>query len=226
MSLFNEILRYLGYKNQDVDELTAEQINKYIDFFEKKITPRYMYKIFDVEAKDDIRLENTNVHFEGKDIYNHLKDATKCAVMAVTLGAESERILNLLSKTKVSEAIIFDAVCTAKIEEVCDECEEQIKQQALGDDFYTNYRYSPGYGDFPLESQRSITSILECYKGIGLAVTDNALLIPRKSVTAVIGIFKDKQKQRRKDCASCNLVKTCPFRKKGITCQKGDNCEI
>jgi 3-deoxy-D-manno-octulosonate 8-phosphate phosphatase KdsC-like HAD superfamily phosphatase len=62
----------------------------------------------------------------------------------------------LLSKTKISEAIIFDAVCTAKIEEICDLCEEEIKSQFLKEGFYTNYRYSPGYGDLNIDLNESI----------------------------------------------------------------------
>ena len=226
MSLFHEILRYLGYKNQNVDEVVTKQINKYIEFFQKNVKPKYMYRIFDVEVNEFISLKNTNVNFVGKDIYNHLKNASKCAVMAATLGAESERILNLLSKTKISEAIIFDAVCTAKIEEICDLCEEEIKSQVLKEGLYTNYRYSPGYGDFPLDSQKAITSILGCHKGIGLTVTDSDLLIPRKSVTALIGIFEDKQNGYKKDCDLCGLSETCTYKKKGITCREDDKDEF
>ena len=222
MSLYDEVLRYLGHKDQQISTELEEQINKYIAFFDIKIKPKYMYRIFDVEVGKYIGLKDTNVNFIGKDIYNHLKNASKCAVMVATLGIESERILNYLSKTKISEAILFDAVCTAEIEAVCDKCEEEIKNKILENDFFTNYRYSPGYGDFPLESQRQIVSLIGCDKGIGLTVTDSSLLIPRKSVTAVIGIFENKQILNQNQCASCNLAGNCQFQKTGKRCRKGD----
>ncbi len=53
-----------------------------------------------------------------------------------------------------------------------------------------NWRFSPGYGDCPLSAQRSIVnSVLNATRLIGLTVTPTSLLIPTKSVTAVIGLF-------------------------------------
>lgn len=178
-----------------------------------------MYRIFDIEENDDfVSLLGTNLNFIGADIKNHLKGASKCAVMASTLGLEVERILNYLSKTKISEAVVFDAVCTAQIEAVSDECEEEIKRMVKKDGFYTNFRYSPGYGDFPLEMQKKIILVLGAEKGIGLTVTENSLLIPQKSVTAVIGIFKEEQNVYKKSCTTCNLKDKCDFKR----CNRGE----
>ena len=111
-------------------------------------------------------------------------------------------------------------MCTAKIEEVCDMCEEEIKKNVAQDGFYTNFRYSPGYGDFPLEYQRRIVTLLGCDKTIGLTVTDSSLLIPQKSVTAIIGIFESEQKTKKKNCDTCRLKDKCKFSRKGeIGCE-------
>lgn len=215
MALYDEVLRYLGYRGQEIDTELDTKLNKYIDLVNQKIKPSFIYRIFDIEISDKVSLINTNVNFTGSDIINHFNGASKCVVMAATLGLESERVLSYLSKIKLAEAVIFDAVCTAKIEEVCDKCESEVEKWAEENSYFTNFRYSPGYGDFPLEHQRQIVNLLSCEKSIGLTVTDSSLLIPQKSVTAVIGVFEDKQKEQKHNCETCSLKDKCMFRKNG-----------
>ena len=73
-----EILRYLGYKGQDIDEELKIRIQNAIDLFNSNITPRYTWCVFDILAGDNIELAGQHIIFEGKDILNHLKDAEKC----------------------------------------------------------------------------------------------------------------------------------------------------
>ena len=49
-------------------------------------------------------------------------------------------------------------------------------------------RYSPGFGDFPLSAQREILSVLDAARAIGVSLTDTLLMVPSKSVSAVIGV--------------------------------------
>lgn len=217
--LKDEILRYLGYRGQEIGADLENSIEKHINLANEKLKPKFIYRIFDLEVSDKVHLKDTNIRFTGSDIVNHLSGASKCAVMAATLGLESERLLSYLSKTDISAAVMFDAVCTAKIEEVCDCCENEIKKKAEDDGCHINFRYSPGYGNFPLEYQRQIVNLLSAEKAIGLTVTDSSLLIPQKSVTAVVGIFKEKQ-GKHNNCENCKLKDNCMFRKNGTSCGK------
>ncbi len=216
----NEVLRYLGYKGQEIDDFTNSETDAMIELCEKIINPKFIYKIFDISVDNRIYLKNSELIFEGTDIYNHLKTAEKCAVLACTLGAEAERELVKLSKTNLLRSVIFDAVCTARIEEAADECEEIIKEYAEQNGYFTNFRYSPGYGDFPLDMQKDLVSALEAEKRIGLTVTDNFLMIPRKSVTAVIGLFNIEQKKNDKKCKVCSMRNTCKYKMGAEKCGK------
>lgn len=220
MGLREESLRYLGYRGQQIDDAICAQIDNNIKLINKLSGKGFIYRIFDIYEDEQICLEGTVLKLFGNDIKKHLSGAKKCAVLAATLGMECEKMLMSLSKTKLSEAIIFDAVCTAKIEELTDECEEQIKELAKKEGYYTNFRYSPGYGDFPLDTQKGISAVLGCQKAIGLTVTDSLLMIPQKSVTAVIGLFSDEQKTEKRNCISCSLKNTCRFRKMSEGCEK------
>jgi cobalamin-dependent methionine synthase I len=49
-------------------------------------------------------------------------------------------------------------------------------------------RFSPGYGDMPLDLQGVILELLEAGKRLGIALGESKLMSPSKSVTALIGI--------------------------------------
>jgi len=76
-------------------------------------------------------------------------------------------------------------------------------------------RFSPGYGDYPLEKQREVVKILNTEKKLGLSLTDSLLLNPTKSVTAVIGLNKNEVKGKincTSKCMKCGN-KNCPYRR-------------
>ena len=80
----------------------------------------------------------------------------------------------------------IDNEVTAAIEAVCDKLCCEIAEQ------YSQYklrpRFSPGYGDLSLYVQRDIVRILDTYRKIGLTLSDSLLMIPQKSVTAIVGL--------------------------------------
>ena len=49
-------------------------------------------------------------------------------------------------------------------------------------------RFSAGYGDFSLEFQRNICDALDCQRKIGITLQESLIMLPTKSVTAIIGI--------------------------------------
>ena len=50
-------------------------------------------------------------------------------------------------------------------------------------------RFSPGYGDLPLDIQRSVFRFLEPEIKIGLTLSESLIMCPSKSVTAFVGIL-------------------------------------
>nr|MCR5785210.1 methionine synthase [Eubacterium sp.] len=83
---------------------------------------------------------------------------------------------------------------------------------------YLTDRFSPGYGDLPLNTQNALCEALNTSRRIGLTVTKNHLLIPRKSVTAIMGISSVPVTLRKRGCETCSMFLDCDYRKDGITC--------
>lgn len=214
-----EVLRYLGYKNQVLDENTKVLIDECINEIQDIAKESYVYKLYDIDkTESSIKFINTNVLLTGKDILKHLKHSSRCGVMAVTLGTSVDFKIRYYEKIDLTKAVIMDACAAAAVESLCDMVEEKIKEEAFSEGFGITYRYSPGYGDLPIELQHDILELLETYKKIGLTASENSILLPRKSVTAIIG-FQDLQiKTKHPGCRVCNNFEFCEFRKEGDYC--------
>ena len=61
------------------------------------------------------------------------------------------------------------------VEEVCDELEEQIQQ---AHHCRLRRRYSPGYFDLALESQKDFFDLMQITKRIGVTLSENMLMNP------------------------------------------------
>ncbi|MDO4535035.1 MAG: vitamin B12 dependent-methionine synthase activation domain-containing protein [Clostridium perfringens] len=215
----SEVLRYLGYKGQTLDERITNNIKKSKNLVKNAIDLRYIVKRYKIEeVTEGIALKETKFILKGEDIKKHLKSCKECVLMAVTLGNNFERLLRLYERKSLSESIIMDSCGTTAIEEACDLLELNIKEKMEKDNLFITSRYSPGYGDLPIEIQNDFISLLNCQKEIGLTCSENNILIPRKSVTAIIGISEENIKKQGKKCAVCLKNEDCLYRRKGESC--------
>lgn len=214
-----QVLRYLGYKNQVIDSKLNELIDECIEETREVCEARYIYKEFDIEIHDSfIQIIGTNLKLVGDSIIEHLSNSQKCMLMAVTVGLDIEKKINIYKSIDMTKSIILDACATAYIEEVCDKLEKEIGDNAKKENKNITWRFSPGYGDLSIDIQRKFLDILDANKKIGLTVSKHNLLFPRKSVTAIIGFVDDGISVSNRSCLTCNLYENCRFRKEGSSC--------
>lgn len=212
-----EAFRYMGYKGGEIKEsilkITEECEMSVLD----AVKPRLVYKVFDVGfSEKGVEIMGTPLIFRGSDIREHLSECSRCVLMCVTLSADVDKLIRSYEAEGMEKALIADALASAAVEQVCNKAEALI-QSALGNYSYT-WRFSPGYGDFPLDIQKEFISVTEADRKIGLTVTENLILIPRKSVTAVMGISEKEIPKKRRGCGCCNMKDKCEFRKGGSHC--------
>lgn len=214
-----EVLRYLGYKGQKIDDNMSEMIDLCRAEVKNIIVPRTVYEYVNIcTTEKGVEIEQTNLILTGNDIKNHLSSSKRCVLMAVTLGNEIEKKTRLYEKTNLTKALILDACATTAVEEVCDIVEEKVRKEAEAEGMNITFRYSPGYGDLPLDIQQNFLRVLDAQKKIGLTVSENNLLFPRKSVTAVIGIVSLDTKIKKRSCENCSNYDNCSFRREGENC--------
>lgn len=217
----NEMLRYLGHRGQIIDSHLDKLIDEAIDVVEN-LNYKVIFETYEIEKNENsINLVNGNLSLKGQAISSHLKAAEKVVLMAVTLGGKIEDIIRKLSYTDSTAAMIYDAAASAMVESVCQYVEDNVRVLYEGEGLFITTRFSPGYGDLDLDVQRSFLRVLEAEKKIGLHVTETNILLPRKSVTAIIGLQDTPSKKTKRKCDTCELFHTCEFAMKG---EKDGSC--
>ena len=206
-----QALRYMGCLTKP-DEATAALLQKAEKALRAAAQPRAAWLEC---ALTDLPLENA-----GQDLGRHLRGCEKAVLLAVTLGAGTDRLLQRYSATDMPMAVAADAAASTLIEQVCDEIENELRQEYAEKNRFITGRYSPGYGDCPLSLQGVFAAYLDTARKIGLTVGSSGLLLPRKSVTAILGVSQKPVTGYRAGCAHCVLQKTCQYRKRGVSCEQ------
>ncbi len=214
-----EVERYLGY-NDDADPDILKIISKLTDEMESEIVGKWVYKSFFIkESKNEIlTLDQSEIILTGKSIQNHLTNCREIVIMACTLGQKADRLIQLKTYLSPLQGLISDAIASELIEKYCDLCEAEIKSE-LDDDSNMLMRFSPGYGDLSLDCHKQIINELNAYKSIGLSSNQSHLLIPLKSVIAIIGLSKTIEETEKNhrcgnlSCDDCDNRSNCSFKK-------------
>lgn len=214
-AVFSETARLLGI-GAEVPPLLAEQIRGLRRTLNAAAEPRRVWGIFDIRAGADSVTFDGAFSIKGKKLAGLLRGSPKAALMAVTLGASVDRLINRLQATAMDEAVIADACASAETEALCDRVEGEI-MEAIGGGVFLTMRYSPGYGDTPPEESEKIIAALNASRVIGLTTTKSGMLCPIKSITAVTGL-SGVRRDRGRSCRQCGLSGTCLFKKRGDTC--------
>ena len=152
------------------------------------------------------------LELKGQAIRKHLAGCTEAVLLGVTLV---DHLIRGSQIRDMAEAFILDCGASVLAEQVCDLFEERIRRE---NSMHFTGRYSPGYGDYPLECQDELIRLLDGARKIGLNVSRSHLLIPRKSITAVMGGADHPVSGYLATCGECTLRDTCVLRKEGRNC--------
>lgn len=206
----DEILRYLGIKgnkNEEIEELILSCVKE----LEKTASPKSLYDICDVKTEGDI-VYISSLKVESRDLARNLETCDKAVLFAATLGFETDRLIEKYALIDVARAAVLQACAAEMIERYIDSCEEEIKKQV--DSYYLIPRYSPGYGDFSIKYQSEFLDLFNAKKILGITLTQTGFMLPAKTVTAIIGLSKEKLEIKGciSNCVLCRKT-DCPYRR-------------
>ena len=187
-----ETARYLGYSrfvspDQDVSELLEKAASEMAEVMKVQA----VFEVFDLTMASipaTTEISFADVTLQSRDLGNNLKDCKKVALLAATLGPQVDALIRRHSLMNSVYASILQATGAMFIEELVDITNSEIKKIAEAQGLKTRPRYSPGYGDVPLQIQKEFFRLLPCTR-IGLTLMDTLIMAPEKSVTAFVGIY-------------------------------------
>ena len=236
----DEIYRYLGlqsgsplmHEETGNDLRLDEQISRCEQTVLETARIRCVYRILPLSAifldagkspaaenvSDSCPDKNVSIALHGKDIARLLDGCSEAVFMALTLGAELERVLMKQEVTDMSDALVLDICASAAVEAAADDFERKLSAELKSEDKYLTNRFSPGYGDFALSHQRPVLELLNASRAAGITLTPSQLMVPRKSVTAVMGICSDVREKVLGGCGMCPLKSRCSYRSHNLRC--------
>lgn len=178
----------------------------------KNVSPKYRVREFPLTLGADNRIDGEVFQTKSRNLSVNLKDCEKILVFAATLGVGADYLIQKYNRLEMSRcsdlAGCFCGYDRGIRDQVCEGLKKGVRRKGL----YLRPRFSPGYGDFSLSCQSAVLDALDAGKHLGIKLTDSFLMMPSKSVTAVIGVSQKPHRCDVKGCEACGKT-DCLYRR-------------
>jgi hypothetical protein len=177
-----EALRYMGYGRNVPDEDMMNIVSGCAESLTSVISARCCYTQAEVtETESGVALDGRETG--SKALRKNLHGCSTAYIFAATVGIEADRLIRRNGAVSPAREVITDALASSAIEALCD----MLCEHLAGFGGRLRPRFSPGYGDLDISFQKDMCQMLDTARKIGLTLTDSMLLMPTKSVTAIVG---------------------------------------
>lgn len=220
--IVNKILAALGISEASMPNSVAideesRRIENALALLRRKAQNRVLYKVYDM-ANSNQRAFIKDKILIGDSIKQFLGQPNQIIICATTLGSQVDQLIRREGVMSIATMVLIDTAAMEVVEEHLNQWLINLKAEAQFKDYYFSHRFSPGYGDMPLTMQKDILQELQCQKQIGLTVSDSGILLPKKSVTAIIGLYEEPFETTYSNCDSCLIRTVCKKRERGDYC--------
>ena len=198
------VLRSMGYStNRKPSARVGSLVDEHMKTAHQLMEPIYSYIIKDIEAvrRSCVFLDGSIV-LESEVIARLMEQCIMVAVFLVTIGNRLEKmVLRLAEDGLVLKSAVLDAIGSVAAETAAECVQGRIGEVARAQELSTSRRFSPGYCDWALRQQKMVFRAMDG-NSIGVRLTRECLMLPRKSISGVIGIGP-------RDMKNYNPCKTC-----------------
>ncbi|MCB2179704.1 hypothetical protein KQH54_01130 [bacterium] len=176
------------------------------------ISPQILYEWKNVDRllHEKLILEDGQ-KLSGSLISQHLKKAEKVVFILVTLGAELDELVSTKMASEPVLGIALDGVGSAAAEQIANQICAEFEAQAALEGLQASIPLSPGMLNWDVHvGQPEIFQILDASE-VGVSLTYTGLMLPRKSLSMVLGFGKEMSIQGS-TCDYCAMKETCSYR--------------
>jgi cobalamin-dependent methionine synthase I len=192
-----DVIRRMGYpdsKHEGVAQIRT-LMDKELIRAKTLFAPKGIYRMLSVQKRtlDTLSFKNTEFVIHSSKVCHMLKDSDPVILFMVTIGPDLEKLVDeLFAGGESTQGFILDAIGSETTDAVADKLHwEILADLAKKEGFQVTPRFSPGYGDWPVTVQKEFLKVCGGEQ-IGISTTPSSLMIPRKSVSAVLGWSKNK----------------------------------
>lgn len=202
------ILRGQGIDPAKASELLTRTASEMLDEARTLFKPVAIYGSVTVSDFQDDNVIFDGGSFSGPLVARAFTGASKLILSVCTIGPELEERVAELMDGDMMHAMALDGAGSAAVSEVSRRLRERIARSAESDGLKAGMKANPGQEGWPIEQQRTLFHVLPAHQ-IGVRLTESCLMIPRKSVSFVVGIGG----------GMCTEGVTCDF------CSKREHCQ-
>lgn len=203
----SELVGLLGYEENNLPEPLEESIETHLDLINQLIKPVGGFVILKDQkvkfTKDRFYINDTCLKSE-KIISRYLSESETIAILVATIGDDLEKLSRkLMEQYDYISGYITDKAASELVEKTADLIETELQKITINTNLNLTNRYSPGYCGWNVNDQHKLFSFLP-KDFCDVHLTESALMIPIKSISAVIGIGSKVTKEDY-SCKICDI---------------------
>lgn len=140
-------------------------------------------------------------------------EAKELAVILCTIGPRLEKQVTDYSKSgEAMRGMILDGIGSTAVDMIALEVLRRLASEVSSRGHEISSPVNPGMPGFPLTEQWNLVGLVKAAE-IGVSLTASGVLVPRKSVSMVIGIGPKMTRWTEAEvCACCSLSETCHYK--------------
>ena len=179
-----EVLRYAGMRagGNEFDSLLSECKRELLPHLKGLV----VYRLVEFSTDGEI-CDIGGIRVKSQSLAKSFMGAKRAVVFVATVGLEVDRLVHRYERVAIAKAHMINSLAVERVEALCDEFCLYLKNE-ISNAFSLTKRFSAGYGDLPLDTQRDVFSLLTPERLIGVSLNDSLMMSPTKSVSAIIGI--------------------------------------
>lgn len=181
-----QALRFMGCKDEIISEDFAELYNECLHLYLSSADLKAVVRKTDISFLEDNKIQFDFGIIDSKSLKKNLQNCKSAYVFAATAGSEVDRQIKKLSLMSDGKGMILSCIASSGIECWCDFINDEMAKGKV-----LRPRFSPGYGGVSLEVQKDIFEFLDVSRKIGISLTQALMMVPIKSVTAIVGILEE-----------------------------------
>jgi hypothetical protein len=169
-----------------------------------------LYQSKVVEHRHEKILLQDGKELAGSLLARHLAGAEQVSVVLTTIGLELEVLVSSKMASDPLLAMALDGLGNAAVEILGEQVCLRIGKQAETVGLTASTPLSPGEPEWPVEiGHPQIFSLLDSSR-VGISLTSGGMMIPKKSISFVVGIGPDMS--RDDFCELCSFNERCRYR--------------
>ncbi|MFC2091300.1 hypothetical protein ACFLTD_00825 [Elusimicrobiota bacterium] len=179
-----KILKYNSSKNTsisaDLENLMQTQMEKAYEL----IFPSVIYSTFFIKNSEITETVKNEITLGSSKITKLITESYAFTLIAATIGSKLEEEVDRLKQKDINKALVLDAIGSEAVEQSANFVGGILREEAAKNECYINMRFSPGYGDWPVEASWKILKFIDMHR-IDITISKDGILIPRKSITGI-----------------------------------------